>query len=178
MNYDDFKNLALSRQSCRKFLGKKVENEKMRAICDVARLSPSACNSQPWKIYCVCSEEKIAQVTEALQDNGRNSFLSNAGGYVVVSGTKARLLKDVVHRYDERHFVKYDVGEVLAYVTLCAESMGISSCIIGYINQEKLRAACQMSEDEECNVVIALGYSDIEVREKSRRPFEDVIFEI
>ena len=178
MDYAQFKDLVLRRQSCRNFSGKLVEKEKITMLCEVARLTPSACNSQPWKIYGVSSQEKIDLITQSLQDNGRNAFLSKAGGYIVVSGTKARLLKDVVHKYDEMHFVKYDVGQTLAYITLCAESMGLASCLIGYINQEKLRSACGMEDGEECNVVVALGYSDIPVREKSRKPYQSVVKEL
>ena len=178
MNSENFKNLVLTRQACRSFLPKKVEKEKLVQICDTARLSPSACNSQPWKIYAVSSPEKVAKVCESLQENGRNAFLSNATAFVVVSETKAVLKPDVTHRFSETHFVKYDVGEVLAYITLTAQTLGVSSCIIGYINQEKLRTAVNMTAEEECNVVVALGYSNVPVREKIRRPYEDVVIEL
>ena len=35
-------------------------------------------------------------------------------------------------------FVKYDIGEAIAYATLAAEAAGVSSCIIGWMDEERL----------------------------------------
>ena len=45
----DFLELAGKRQSCRSYTSTPVEKEKILKILEAARLSPSACNSQPWK---------------------------------------------------------------------------------------------------------------------------------
>lgn len=46
-----FAELILQRESCRRFTTQPVEEEKIRACIEAARLSPSACNSQPWFFY-------------------------------------------------------------------------------------------------------------------------------
>jgi len=53
--------------------------------------------------------------------------------------------------------------------------MGVESCIIGMIDQTLIRSAVPMQSDEICNVAVALGYSDIPLREKSRKAKEQVI---
>ena len=74
--------------------------------------------------------------------------------------------------------MKYDVGELVAYLTLGAKAMGLETCIIGWINHEMLKAELDMPENEICNVVVAFGYSDIPVREKARKSEEIIIKEL
>ena len=62
----DFKSLVLNRQSDRSYLDRTVEREKLEVILECARLSPSACNAQPWHIIVVDDTEiknKIADAT-------------------------------------------------------------------------------------------------------------------
>ena len=48
----DYFELIRSRESCRNFSSQPVEKEKLVACIEAARIAPSACNSQPWGIYC------------------------------------------------------------------------------------------------------------------------------
>ena len=51
----NFSEIANNRQSCRSYdATKEVEKEKLDAVLESARLSPSACNGQPYHIT-VCS---------------------------------------------------------------------------------------------------------------------------
>ncbi len=169
--------LARNRQSCRDFNDKELSSQTVRKIAELATLSPSACNSQPWKMFLVTGE-KVELVTKSLQNRGRNPFLDKAKAYIVITEKQAKLNEFVSSRFNRDHFVKYDIGQLTAYITLAAQSLEVSSCIIGWINQEELRSAVGYPENEESNIVVALGYSDIEVREKNRKDFDEVIEEI
>lgn len=46
------------RKSVRGFLDKDVPKEKIKAILDIARFSPSGANSQPWQVAVVTGEKK------------------------------------------------------------------------------------------------------------------------
>ena len=67
------------------------------------------------------------------------------------------------------------MGELIAYVTLIAKDMGVESCIIGMVDQKLIVPAVGLKKGELCNIVVALGYSDIPIREKKRKKKEDVI---
>jgi nitroreductase len=73
------------------------------------------------------------------------------------------------------HFVKYDIGELIAYITLTAKSLGVDSIVIGWLDKEKLLKAIGAGEGEDCSLVVALGYSDSPLRKKDRRSDEEVI---
>lgn len=178
MNYKEFSELVFSRQACREFSSAKVDKETVLKIAELSRFTPSACNSQPWKMYCVTNERKVKEVTCALQDDNRNQFLSNVSAYIAVSEKATPLKADVERKFSQDFFVKYDIGELLAYITLSAKSLGVENIIIGYVNKQKIRKALSLTDGEECNIVIALGYSTIPIREKSRRDKNETIVEI
>ena len=167
--FDKFTELVLNRQSCRDFNEKQLDKETIDKIISLALNCPSACNSQPWKLYVVTDEEMKKEVASSLQVAFVNKFVSKAQAFIVLAETKAKLKPGATLMFSSDHFVKYDVGEMIAYLTLGAESLGVSSCIIGLVDQKKLRAAIDFNEDEVANIVIALGYSDIAKRPKVRK---------
>ena len=174
--YNEFENLVLSRQSCRDFSDKKVEKEKIEKITKLARLTPSACNSQPWKIYAVSNDETRAKVIDAVTEGGRNLFAKKAPVFFALVEKDGTLKEDVKKKFSSDFFVKYDIGELIAYITLTAKSLGLDTCILGWVNAEKMGECLNLSQGEACHIVIATGYSNIAVREKNRLSESQVIF--
>ncbi len=173
MEIKNFEQLVQQRQSCRDYLEQPVEKEKLVRLAEIGRLTPSACNSQPWKMYFV-SGQKAKEVAPCLQDMGMNKFASKAPTFIVITETGATLKPGADRKFSSDHFVKYDVGQLVAYLTLEAKALGLDTCIIGWVNGEKLRAVVEYPETELCNIVIALGYSQAPLREKVRKPLETV----
>lgn len=176
--FNQFTDLVLSRQSCRDFNDKPLEKQVVESIVSLALNAPSACNSQPWKVFIVTDKNAMAGVTKAVQDKGMNKFADKAKAFIVITEVDATLKEHVSDRFDRNHFVKYDIGELTAYITLAAQSKGVASCILGWINQQALRSAVGYPETEISNIVIALGYTDIPVREKKRKPQEEIVFNV
>lgn len=168
-----FSNLVQTRQSCRDFNDLPLDAGVVKEIASQAMLAPSACNSQPWKMYVVTSPDALEKTALALGVNGHNKFLSKAKAFIVLA-EKAAVLKPTV-KLDRYHFVKYDIGQLSAYITLTAKSFGVETCIIGMVDQALIGDAVGLKDGELCNIAIALGYSDCALREKKRKPEEEVI---
>lgn len=168
-----FSKLVNERQSCRQFDDRPLRKETVVEIATQAMLAPSACNSQPWKMYIVTEAERLEKTAVALGSKGHNKFLAKAKAFIVLAEKQATLKPGVT--FDRNHFVKYDIGELLAYITLTAKSMGVETCIIGMVNQKLIGDAVGLKDNELCNVAVALGYSEIPIRSKTRKKFEDVI---
>ena len=169
----ELENVIMSRYACRDFNDKKVTDEEIEKIIELARFCPSACNSQPWQLLYTTEKEKLEKITSCLQDNNHNLFLNKVKGYIALIEQNAELKASVSTRFSKTHFVKYDIGEMTAYITLIAKSMGIDSCIIGWIN-ENINNVLELKEDTKCNLIIALGYSDAEKKPKIRKEFKDI----
>ena len=74
----NFTEIANARQSCRAYdSSREVEREKLDAVLASARLSPSACNGQPYHIT-VCRGSAAEKVARAVQGMGMNKFASDA----------------------------------------------------------------------------------------------------
>ena len=170
-----FSELIKERQSCRTFSDKPIEKELLYNVIDDALNAPSACNSQPWRGFVTNTDDDNEKMKNCLQDNGRNKFLDNAKAFIAVYETEGISLRSGTElKFSSKHFVEYDVGEFVAYLTLAAKDKGLGSCIIGWVNNEKINAAFGLSG--KCNIVIAFGYErDDEVRKKSRLNLKDVI---
>lgn len=175
MEFEQLKNLVFTRQSCRDFDGTSVPSETIEKIADLARFAPSACNSQPWTMYCVCSEEGKKNIKKALTSAGRNMFLEKAGGFICLAEKVRPLKPEVESKFGPSFFIKYDIGELIAYITLIAETLGVKSCIIGWMDHDKISKALNLPDKEKCNIVVALGYSNNPIRDKKRRDKIEII---
>lgn len=174
----NFREIAEKRQSCRNFDGERsVEKEKIDAILEVARLSPSACNGQPYFIT-VCRGENARKVAKATTSMGMNAFTAKAPIMIVISEmpyVKSAALGAKVKGNDYRSI---DIGIVSAYITAEACAQGLSTCILGWLDSDKIREICGL--DGAVRLVIALGYSkeNDRLREKKRKDLEKLAKEI
>lgn len=156
------------RHSCREFLDKAVENEKIVACINAASLAPSACNTQPYHFYVANTPETVAAAAKSVTAH-------NAKAIVIVTQEHADMpttLGEAV-RKDFRHF---DIGLALENFLLEATELGLGTCILGSFNEEKLKSAFRIPSPKKIALIIAMGYSaEKEVAPKKRRPLEESI---
>ena len=171
----NFYEIAQNRQSCRAYdPARPVEEEKLNAILETARLAPSACNGQPYHIT-VCRGETAKAVAKATQGMGMNKFASDAPVLLVISEVpyvKTAALGAKVKGNDYRSI---DIGIVAAYITAEACAQGLGSCILGWLDDGKIRGLCGL--DGAVRLVITLGYAGEgdKLREKKRKPMEELV---
>ena len=171
----NFTEIAETRQSCRSYdPDRAVEPEKLERILATARLSPSACNGQPYHIT-VCNGETAKRVAKAVQGMGMNRFATDAPVMLVISErpyVKTAALGAKVKGNDYRSI---DIGIVAAYITAEATAQGLGSCILGWLDDAKLREICGV--DGAVRLVITLGYAkdgDV-LRVKKRKDIDELV---
>ena len=173
----NFTEIAQNRQSCRAFdPARPVEEEKLKAILESARLAPSACNGQPYH-FAICRGEKAKQVAKATQALGMNKFTSDAPVMLVIAEkpyVKSAALGAKVKGNDYRSI---DIGIAVAYLTSEAAAQGLSTCILGWLDDEKLRQICGLQYP--ARLVITLGYAKDgdTLREKKRKDLSELVTE-
>ena len=171
----NFTEIALGRQSCRAYQPEKeVEKEKLDRILETARLSPSACNGQPYHIT-VCKGEAAKHVAKAVQGMGMNKFASDAPVMLVISErpyVKTAALGAKVKGNDYRSI---DIGILSAYITAEASAQGLGTCILGWFDDKSIREICNL--ESTVRLVITLGYSKEgdKLREKKRKPLDELV---
>jgi len=177
MDINELEQLFLNRQSCRKFSTKLVENEKLKKIIELTRLTPSACNSQPWSFEVVNNKELSKSVAEATQDMGMNKFTSNCPSFIVVVEESATLSEIIGNKFKNQEFVSNDLGLATGHLIMSASCLGLSTCILGWINEKKLKELLNVDKKKRIRLVIAVGYADENdvIREKRRKPIEKIV---
>lgn len=171
----DFTKITKERQSCRSYNPERgVEEEKILRILDAARLSPSACNGQPYHIT-VCCGETAKDVARNTQGMGMNKFASDAPVLIVISERPYVASAALGAKVKHNDYRSIDIGILAAYITAAATEEGLGSCILGWFDDEKIRKICAL--DGAVRLVITIGYaSDGEVlREKKRKDFDELV---
>jgi nitroreductase len=172
----DFLEIANARQSCRSYdEGRAVEEEKLSAVLEAARLAPSACNGQPYRLT-VCRGETAKEVALATRGmGGMNKFAVQAPICIVIS--EAPYVKTAAFgaKVKNNDYRSIDIGIVTAYLTAEATAQGLSTCILGWLDDEKVRNLCGL--DTPARLVITLGYAkeDDVLRSKKRKEISDFV---
>ncbi len=173
----NFSEIAINRQSCRKYNGERVvEQEKLDSVLESARLSPSACNGQPYHIT-VCRGEKASEVAKAVMGMGMNKFAADAPVLLVISEEDYVASAAFGAKVKGNDYRSIDIGILAAYITSEATSQGLSTCILGWFDDKKIRDICGL--DKPVRLVITLGYAadGDKLREKKRKPMGELVSE-
>ncbi len=171
----NFTEIAINRQSCRRYdETRAIEQEKLDAILESARLSPSACNGQPYHIT-VCKDEKAKAVAELTAGMGLNKFAVQAPILLVISEESYVTSAGAGAKIKGNDYRSIDIGIVAAYITAEATAQGLDTCILGWFDDKRIRKICGLSKP--VRLVITLGYAHPEnnLRTKKRKDITELV---
>jgi nitroreductase len=171
----NFTEIAETRQSCRNYdPTRDIEEEKLNRILETARLSPSACNGQPYHIT-VCRGEIAKKVANATQGMGLNKFAPDAPVLLVISEMPYNATAAMGAKLKKNDYRSIDIGILSAYITAEATAQGIGSCILGWLDDKEIRQLCDIGG--QVRLVITLGYPKAEdkLRNKKRKDMETLV---
>ena len=172
----DFMEIANARQSCRSYdETRAVEPEKLQAVLEAARLAPSACNGQPY-VLTVCTGGKAKEVALLTRGmGGMNKFAVQAPVCIVVSEGAYVRTAALGAKVKGNDYRSIDIGIMTAYLTAEATAQGLSTCILGWLDDEKIRQA--VGTNSATRLVITLGYAkeDDKLRQKKRKELGEFV---
>jgi len=165
-----FKEIAENRRSIRKFSKRKVEQEKIDVLLEVALRSPSARGSRSWEFIVITEPELLEKIS--LARPGGAAFIKNASVAIVVCGDTSKSALWVENCAIAAVSMQY-----------AATSLGLGSRWAhmrgkDYNEEQSSRdylaelLGCPDNVDIEC--VIAFGYAD---EEAAPYPKEDLPFD-
>ena len=172
----NFMEIALARQSCRNYDPcRVVEKGKIEAVLNAARLSPSACNGQPYH-FTVCRGDlakEAALLTRGM--GGMNKFAVDAPVLIVISEMPYTKTAAAGAKMKKNDYRSMDIGIAAAYLTAEAAAQGLGSCILGWFDDEKLRKLCGI--EYPIRLVLTLGYpgEKEQPRDKKRKLLEELV---
>ncbi len=153
------------RYSCRSYIDKRIEPEKMEKILEAARFAPSAKNLQDWRFVVATDDKTRFSLAEAA--NGQ-MFLAEAAAIIVACSNN-----DHVMRCGER-IGPIDVAIALEHIALQAVELGLATCWIGSFFPDKVRAILGIPEEIEIVELMPLGYPADKARPPKRMAVEKI----
>ena len=137
-----------------------------------ARLSPSACNAQPWTFVVVEEEELRLEVEKAASGIGMNKFAVQAPVIVAIVLEKPNFTSKIGSVIKDKEYPLIDIGIAANQFCLQAAEIGLGTCILGWFDEKKIKKLLNVPSSKRIPILITLGYSDARLREKTRKPID------
>ncbi len=192
----DLLELISQRKSVRSYLDKHISDEDLKTILEAGRLAPSWMNVQSWKFILVKSQENkdlLSELSIGQQQVKKADALivcvadTNAWAEAGISNIQNPALNPALQ--GENGILIRTMEQVIypiSYMMLTANSLGISSCIIGAMGNEitgilpevsaKAKAILGLKEGQIISTIITLGYdSNPTPPNKQRKDFDEVV---
>lgn len=164
----DFTELIKRRGSIRGYQSDPVEEEKLLAVLEAARIAPTAHNNQPFRLIVIHTqgrEEELSQIY------GRPWF-TQAPIVICVVGVP----DEGWVRHDDKNYYEVDVAIAMDHLILAATNLGLGTCWIGAFDPEAAREALGLPDGVVPIAFTPLGYPNSEAREKVRKSLEEIVY--
>ena len=105
---------------------------------------------------------------------GMNKFSSQAPVLIVISEATYNKSAALGAKVKGNDYRSIDIGITTAYLTAEATAQGLSTCILGWFDDDKVRKICGI--DQSVRLVITLGYAkDEALRNKKRKDISELV---
>lgn len=145
----NFLELAKKRYSCRSFLEKEIEQEKIDKMLEVARIAPTAVNLQPQRILIIKNKSKIEKLKEATR------YTFDAPVIFAICYDKNISWK---RKYDGNDEGIIDASIVTTHMMLEATDLGLGTTWVGAFDPMKAREILELPENYEIVSLLPTGY--------------------
>lgn len=157
VSFDDFLRLCEQRRSVRWFQDRSVPRSLLIRAMEAARLSPSACNRQPFR-FLVFDRGPLKDAVASLPP-GVAGFEHNFPAVIAIVG-RLRYYSEL----RDRHLIYIDGSLAAMSFLLALETLGLSSCCINWPDIEEIErraeAVMKLEPDERPVMFLAVGYPD------------------
>ncbi len=202
----ELKTVIQNRRSTRKFKPDPVPEAFIREVIDTARFAPSAANIQPTRFVVVQSaamKEQLAPYTLPFVTKAPVIIVCcvDAGAWSTAPARFTELKKSGVFRdnTEDGQLIETQQSDMLArltdtpigrmhlwqnaaiaidHLTLRAVDLGLSSCWVGMVDRDKVKAILGLAALYEIVALLPLGYADQTAAPRPRISLDEVLLQI
>ncbi len=156
-----------TRYSVRAYKPDAVEDHKLLAVLEAARMAPTANNRQPFKIIVV---HTAGREQELLSIYAKNWFVQPPL-ILCVCGQPG----EAWVRIDGRQYYYVDVAIVMDHMVLAAASLGLGTCYVAAFNEANARSVLALPGEVEPVLFTPLGYPADSPTGKLRKELADLV---
>jgi len=176
MDIEGFLELARRRHSCRRYLDRVVEREKLEKCLEAARLAPSACNKQPWRFRIVDDAgERGRIVDEGLLPGLPMPWLSTAPVIVAVCAETSVVTHRLAPLLSKIDYRLIDIGIAGEHFALSATAQGLATCWIGWFNEKRVKRVLGLPRSLRVLSLMSVGYPAEDGEQPEKKPLPDIM---
>ncbi len=151
--------LIRARYSCRRFLDRPVEEEKIALLAEAMRWAPSASNRQSWRAFFVTGRETIAALARAVPfpPESINAWIAGAP-LIVALVSRPELLWHKLSQVADKDYHRIDAAIALDHLSLAAVGLGLGTCWVGWFHRRKVGRILGIGRGEEVVLLMTVGY--------------------
>ena len=161
-----FAELTRTRYSCRKYEDRAVEPEKLAAILEAGRISPSACNKHPSRVVVCDTPELLKRATSAAPHFDRGGSIFGAPLVLVVC---AKMGEAWVREYDDMDSSDIDTSIVVDQMMMQAEDLGLATCWVCHFDPNAAIDALGLPDGLYPIHMLVVGYAADEIAAPEKR---------
>lgn len=154
------------RYSCRAYIDKALEQQKLNQVMEAARLAPSAKNLQDWRFVIVTDKKNKSAIAKAANNQ---LFIENASIIIIACSNS-----DYVMRCGQP-VGPIDISIALEHIALAAVELDLATCWIGSFYPEQVRKILNIPENIPVVQLMALGYPADKITEQKREPLNNIV---
>ena len=193
-----------ARRSIRKFTGQPVPRQQLLELVETARLSPSSCNSQPWRFKLVGAPEDIEWLSGPA--SSKQGWIAKAGAVLVccvdakayMSDSRATvkalrdagLLTEEFAQDVELRYLKpvesgspallkcaaaLNLARAMSAMMLHAVEMGLGTTWVGRVEEKLVKEHFGLPEHIGVVGLLPVGYPDESPEPRPRRSLEEIL---
>lgn len=155
------------RYSVRSYQDRAIEEDKLHAVLEAARLAPSGSNRQPWRFVVVRDAERRRRMMAACRGQ---AFVGQAPVAIAGVGLMPERIMSCQVPGDP-----VDVAIAMEHIALAAVAQGLGTCWIGAFDQDAVRQVLEIPPTAKVIEVMTLGYPADAPRAKARKALGEIV---
>ena len=165
----NFEQVVKSRRSVRSFKKDPIPKDSLDRIFEAIRLSPSACNIQPYR-FIIASDERIKdQISVAAKGK---EFISQAPLVIVGCANPQDAFSSMGGSLSSW---MVDLAIAFEHLVLAATDQELGTCWIGSFNEEMVKTILEVPDSWRVLALTPLGFPKITPTEQERKKINELI---
>ena len=164
----EYSELIVARYSVRAYRPDPVEDEKLEAVLEAARLAPTAANRQPFQLIVMHTAGRKEEIGKIY----RRPWFVQAPLVVGVCAISSLAWVRESDRFNARLI---DAAIVADHLILAAADLGLGTCWVAAFNVEAARDVMKLPDEAEPVIFTPLGYPADQPGPKTRKPLNELV---
>ncbi len=164
----EFQKLMVDRCSVRAYKPEPVEDEKLQAVLEAARMAPTARNLQPFQLVVAHTAGREAELAQIYFQ----PWFVQAPVIIGLCG-----LPDLSPEKPAnfRNYLEINAGIIMDHIILAAADLGLGTCVIGSFDVPSAHKVLGIPDEVQPILFTTLGYADNGTRPKARKGLSELV---